>query len=131
MYIYICMYGKRICIYYGKRNLRKTSVCLLQTENGNGNQKYIIFGRQTINGDRQLLFQQTCPLSMHNCKQFRNVDKRDGRRGRGRGWRGRRERAKDTEDCQYGPGVQYRPPIWTSYCIKLGLVRCLNPDKQI
>jgi hypothetical protein len=47
------------------------SVCLPQTQsgtanlrlftaNGNGIQKFVFLGQQTINGNRQLLFQQTC-----------------------------------------------------------------------
>jgi hypothetical protein len=56
----------------GKRQL---SLCLLQTENENGELPFVcwkwkpktevcfLLGRQTINGDRQLLFQKTC-LSM-------------------------------------------------------------------
>jgi hypothetical protein len=29
-------------------------------ENGNGKQKFVFLGRQTINGNQGLLFQQTC-----------------------------------------------------------------------
>ncbi len=44
----------------GKRK-RQTSICLLQTETENGSQKFFFLGRQKINSNRRLLFQQTCP----------------------------------------------------------------------
>jgi hypothetical protein len=38
---------------------RKTSVCVLKT--GTRKQKFVFLDRQTINGNRQLIFQQTHP----------------------------------------------------------------------
>jgi hypothetical protein len=38
---------------------RQTSICLLQMETENW--KFVFIGRQTINSNRRLLFQQTCP----------------------------------------------------------------------
>ncbi len=40
----------------GKRK-RKT-----ETENGNGKRKFVLLGRQTLNGDQRLLSQQTAHL---------------------------------------------------------------------
>jgi hypothetical protein len=37
----------------------------IRSKNGNGKRKFVFFGRQTISGNRRLLFQQTCP-SMYN-----------------------------------------------------------------
>jgi hypothetical protein len=34
----------------------QTSVCSVQTETGNGKHKFVFCGRQTINGNRRLLF---------------------------------------------------------------------------
>ncbi len=50
---------------YTKWNYQKRAlfVCLLQTEDVNGTVPFVFLGRQTINDNRRLLFQQTC-LSM-------------------------------------------------------------------
>ncbi len=42
----------------GKKK-QQTSVCFLQMENSRW--KFVFFGRQTINGNRRLLFRQICP----------------------------------------------------------------------
>jgi hypothetical protein len=42
-----------------KHKAEKAKFCLF-TANGNGKQKFVFLGRQTINDNRQLLFQQTC-----------------------------------------------------------------------
>jgi hypothetical protein len=46
----------------------QTSVCLLK--NGNGKQKFVFLGRQMINGNRRLLFQQTCPFTYVTTKEL-------------------------------------------------------------
>ncbi len=80
MYIYaaVSMY-----IIYGKWNWQKTatSICLQQTENGNGKLP-LVCSRQkckigvclpwsaTINGNRQLLFQKMCPSGVGSSKCY-------------------------------------------------------------
>ncbi len=64
IYIYIYIYNIYMFIYiYGKRNLREmaTSVCLRKGKNGNCKLPFVFLSRQTINGNRLVLFQQTCP----------------------------------------------------------------------
>ncbi len=44
-------------------------------ENGNRKRKYVVLGRQTINDNRRLLLQQTCPsmVMLNNCKSVFGV----------------------------------------------------------
>jgi hypothetical protein len=67
LHLHVYMFNFAETKYWWKR---ENSVCLLQTENGNGklsfvcsNQKwkFVLLNRQKINGNRWLLFQQTCP----------------------------------------------------------------------
>ncbi len=50
LYIYICTYIQKT----------ETVNFRLFVANGNGKQKFVFLGRQTINSNRRLLFQQTC-----------------------------------------------------------------------
>ncbi len=43
---------------------RQTSVCLLQTETGNGKRKFVFLGLLTINGNRRLCFSQRAHLCL-------------------------------------------------------------------
>ncbi len=52
MYIYIYIFSS-ICLLL-------TAKIRLFAANGNGKRKFVFLGRQMINGNRRLLFQQTC-----------------------------------------------------------------------
>jgi hypothetical protein len=54
-----------VCVYVNIRGmeLMENGNFRLLAANGNGKRKFVFLGRQTINGNRRLLFQQTC-LSM-------------------------------------------------------------------
>ncbi len=74
MYIYIYRYIYIYTVYAVSVYVWKTeliSFCLLQTKNGNGKLPFVSEnGERTINGNRRLLYQQTCPstlpTSLHN-----------------------------------------------------------------
>ncbi len=54
--------GKQQLSFVCCKNNTETTNFLLFASNGNGKRKFLVFfHRQTINGDWQLLFQQTCP----------------------------------------------------------------------
>ncbi len=55
-----------VCMYKGKQKWQ-TSVWF--AENGNEKQNFVFLGQQTINGNRRLLFQQTCP-SMYTSHMY-------------------------------------------------------------
>jgi hypothetical protein len=53
---------------------RKTEAAIfgLFAANGNGKRKFVFLGRQTINGNRRLLFQQTCPSMLFLTGEINN-----------------------------------------------------------
>jgi hypothetical protein len=78
MYMFISMYMKiymYICInvymymFAENRTYGKTETANFHwyAGNGNGKRKFVFLGRQMINGNRRLLFQQTC-LPICGCK---------------------------------------------------------------
>jgi hypothetical protein len=62
LYIYICIY---ICIYKLMfQSIYTVCIYIRKKETANGKGKFVFLGQLTINGNRRLLFQQTCPSTV-------------------------------------------------------------------